>query len=366
VAPSELVIEARVRRWRVLDQPWIFVFLMIGSARGLLFEAWIFAALAIAMLLLLGRYRWRPGVLGATREGLTMDGKPFAPWSRVTAVVQAGASLLIRCRRHGLMQTIACELEVAAAARRFEELAQRRVRLQAIDLSTLRVLWLVVLFMFAAVASLEYPLTAVALFAAIALVLVLVPRPVALFGTDGILARGNVSRRFTRADRIADCRALGPELVRVERVGRAPLDLRLPAFPGRLGEEYALAIQRRVLELRAASPELSEAQHGVLRRGDRSLGEWLAALRDPARAAHRGALPRALLWQVADAPGPEEERAAALAALGPTLDPDERARVSEIGRALVSRRLRLAVDAVLGGDDRQIEHALDVASAAAR
>lgn len=364
MTPPEIVIEARVRRWRVLEQPWLFVFLVIGGARGLIFEVWAFGLLAIAMLLLVARNRWRSGVLRATRDGLTMDGKPFARWSRVTAVVQAGDSdVLIRCRRHGLIQNIACELDGAAAARRLEELARSRVRSQQIDLASFRVLWLVLLFMLAVFASLEYPVTAAAALAAVALPLILVRRPVAAFGTDGILKRGYFSRRFTRGDRISDCRAHDAELVSVERAGEAPLNLHLPAY-GRLGEEYALSIQRRVLELRAAVPELSEAQHGILRRGERSVREWLAALRDPTRAAHRGVLPRALLWQVAEVPGPEEERAAALAALGPTLEPDERARVGEIGRALVSRRLRLAVDAVLGGDDRQIEQALRVASAA--
>lgn len=365
MASSQLVLEARVRRWRALDQPWIFAVLVIWGTKDLFVELWLFVLLLAAMLVLIARHRWRPGVLGATREGLTLDGKPLAPWSRVTAVVQAGESdLLIRYRRYGLIQNIGCELEDAASARRIEELAASRVRRQEIDLASFRVAVLFGLLTLAVVASLEYPAMATALFVLFALPLVLVRRPVAVFGADGVLVRGYLSRRFARGDRIADCPALSAELLRVELSGQPPLSLRLPLYASRFGPAYASSLRRRVLALRGATPELSEAQRGALRRGARSTGEWLTALREAARVAHRDPLPRALLWQVVEAPGSEEERAAALAALGPGLDGDERERVAALGRGLVSQRVRRAVDAVLAGDDRQLERALGVASAA--
>jgi hypothetical protein len=371
----ELGVEARVRWRQGFEEPLMAV-LMFTVVLLMVTRAPTWAVGLIDAFLIVAVWRkWRglQGTLHATGRGITVNGRQLAPWGRVRGVVRAGQQhLFIRYRWLAWPRTVLYEVEDATSALCVEELAASRVgrlEISACDPRAVRLLWLGSgAFMVCVV------MTGHMWWLAAAVLLGVVPsrRPVAVIGADGVFLRGWLRCRFARADRIIACRVVGAKGLRIELTGERPMNLRLldVVHFRRAGnavvDGYLWQVRALILGARRPAPDLSEAQRGLLRRGERPLGEWAAALRDSARSAHRDALPRELLWQVAEAPGSDEERAAALAALAPSFEPSERARVEEIRRELSSPRVRVAVDAALAGDARKVEHALGVASARPR
>jgi hypothetical protein len=133
-----------------------------------------------------------------------------------------------------------------------------------------------------------------------------------------------------------------------------------------LGQEHAGdALVMAIEDARAASAAQGPTQHAALvARGDRTIGEWLAALgklTDAARASYRQAmLPRAQLWRIVeDVSSPPGTRAGAAVVLRSQLNDGDRARLRIAAEACASPNLRRALEAAAQEEDEAaLEHAL--------
>lgn len=296
----ELGVEAGVT-WRQHDAPLAWVLVLLGflflAAAPTTWGAPVFYVAMIPAIWL--TWRKRRGALRATARGITVNGKQFAPWARVAGVVQAGdrPQLLVRYRWFRWTRTIMYNVYDTASALRIQELATSRVGTLEIGAGDFSTFWLVFggwgVAVAAAASAHVWWIAALMLVAALPW-----RRPVGVVGADGVLVRGWLRNRFARADRIVGCKIVGKARLRLALEGEKPIDLRL--FDARrfcragndVAADYVRQIQSRILAIRRPAPDLSEAQRGLLRRGERPIGEWLRALRDSARSAHRDALPR--------------------------------------------------------------------------
>lgn len=320
----------------------------------------IVTGLAIWPVLL---WRAKTGMLVVTDDGLTYNGRRLAAWPRITSLLPAGTrGVVVRWRGALGPRTDTLEVVDATATARMVQLAARRLPRQEIEAG--RGL-LDVGFLLAFVAACIVGTRTAPVGLALSLVVLALgyARSIIVLGADGLSTVGWRRSRFVPASRIADCVALDTGRLRIDLDDGELLVLRLPrdgedARDTELNRAYADSVAERVRALRHDGPDLSDAQRDALQRGARSPGAWLAALRGAAPAPHRAALSREVLWQVAESPGDDEERVAALAALAPGRDPADRVRVEALAVETASPRLRVASRGVLSDDDADVERAL--------
>jgi hypothetical protein len=123
-------------------------------------------------------------------------------------------------------------------------------------------------------------------------------------------------------------------------------------------------VENRLSEAIAAYHESATDRGGAaLRRGTRTVRQWVAALRaigSGANADMRTApLPRERLLRIVEDPAsPEEERAAAAVALATEQDDDGHARMRIVAMHVAAPRLRVAIEAAAKADDAELEAAL--------
>ncbi len=362
-------IEVRVTRRRSRFARWM-VALACTAYLGVQ-TAGVNAAYALVPLVFVAIWYalpWRTGagLLGASAAGLAFKGKPLAAWPRITAVVPAGErGLVVQWRGCPGPRAETFELAEANAAARVAGLAALHVRRTRIE-AGVRILDVGFVLVFAAVVAVGAFAHAWGLAASVLLLALGYVRATIVIGADGIALPPLSRRRFVRADEISDCTVVGAARLRVDLVGGGSVKVGLPADATesreqQLASDYAHAIAACIRAIRRPGPALSGAQRGALQRGSRTPADWLAALRGAAPAPHRGALPRELLWQIAESPGADEERVAALAALAPSIDRAERARVEALSAETGSPRVRAAITAVLASDDAAVVRALAAA-----
>jgi hypothetical protein len=102
----------------------------------------------------------------------------------------------------------------------------------------------------------------------------------------------------------------------------------------------------------------------LLRRGERAVGVWVAALRSIGAGANAdlrtAPMPGERLFRIVEDPAsPAVDRAAAAVALGGDLDEQTRTRLRFVADATAEPRLRLAIEKAAAGEDKaEIEAAL--------
>lgn len=143
-------------------------------------------------------------------------------------------------------------------------------------------------------------------------------------------------------------------------VGREPRD-----------RAQADVIAERISEGIEASRQRDRASDGaVLRRADRTVREWVRALRAMgagARDDHRTApVVAERLWRVVEDPSADaESRVSAAVVLGARREPGTEERLRSAARATAALRVRVAIDAAAGGDEAALEEAIGATEAEA-
>ncbi len=192
-------------------------------------------------------------------------------------------------------------------------------------------------------------------------------------GTDGIGVRWLWGRRFFHFDAMEEIDRFGkwgpflraPHVVGLRVVLRSGKDVRLPVVLAGLGKLRLELLTERVLQALASFREgADEAAADLLRRGDRSVGAWVRALRSLGSGANVDArtapVPRDRLLRIVEDPSlPPLARAAAAVALGPELDDEGRGRLRLAAEASALPRLRVAIETAAGGAEAaELEAAL--------
>ena len=167
-------------------------------------------------------------------------------------------------------------------------------------------------------------------------------------GTDGVFITWLGTKRFIGFSEISFAKPLD---------GR--VDLHLKA-----GGLVRIPVGRQVLIILARINEAMEAYRrggatadiaSLLRRGERPMEDWMAALRSigaGANATHRTApVAPETLWRLVEDPGSEPlARAAAAVALGAELDDEGRGRLRVVAGAVAAPKLRVALEAAANDD----------------
>ena len=185
-------------------------------------------------------------------------------------------------------------------------------------------------------------------------------------GVEGIQIRWLWTRRFLRYDGIEIVERFQPfprnayESAALRIVLSSGEELRVP------GNARTLELlEARILEARRRSRKGDAgAVTPLLRRGDRSVGAWIGALRSLGAGANAGPrtapVPRESLFRVVEDPSlPARDRAAAAVALGIDLDDEDRARLRTAAGSTAMPRLRVAIEAAASGaEEAEVEAAL--------
>jgi hypothetical protein len=189
-------------------------------------------------------------------------------------------------------------------------------------------------------------------------------------GADGVYAAGIFRRRFVAYTNVAGVgtyreRPFGKALVGIALTMRDGSEQRF--LVGRLdfAGDRATRIAERIREAldgaRRAEPTAAMA---MLQRGGRDVGDWLGALRAIGAGSNvdlrTAPVAPETLWRIVEDPrAPQPARASAAVALGPHLDDESRERLRVTAAATAAPKLRVALDAAVGGDDEAIADALD-------
>ena len=190
-------------------------------------------------------------------------------------------------------------------------------------------------------------------------------------GSDGVLLRRPLRRRFVRYTDILDLRVLETKGTFAQRI-----EIRLRH--GRVVLQAAASGSGRIIEPVEAFTSMVQAiehgratlQHGegledataLLAPGGRPVARWLKDLR--ALTAPHGyrqpGIETAPLWRVVeDSTATPAERAGAAVALGASLDDDQRSRLRVASDACAHPRLRVALHRIAeGADDRDVDEAV--------
>jgi hypothetical protein len=120
-------------------------------------------------------------------------------------------------------------------------------------------------------------------------------------------------------------------------------------------------VAERIEQARATRISRDNALHAALplARGARTITDWVARLRRVERSFRDAALPADRLWStVEDASVEPSTRVAAAVALAPTLGEGGRSRLRVAAQSSATPKLRVALTAVVDGDDDTLEDAL--------
>lgn len=155
-------------------------------------------------------------------------------------------------------------------------------------------------------------------------------------------------RRFERV-------RIGPQGIRtsVMLALRTSGEIEIPIAPQGSDEGRARALAARIQDAMRVHQLGTATPEALLRRGDRTHATWVRALRTaPLLATHRRAAPTTeQLWRILEDPAGEAlTRAAAAVALG-ELQESERARLARIACCTAAPRLRVALDALIEGEN---------------
>jgi hypothetical protein len=188
-------------------------------------------------------------------------------------------------------------------------------------------------------------------------------------GADGIALRWMGTRRFIGFGRIAKVASLQMDtnLEFLRLVLETGEEVSIPvAKPRQAGSKSDLTvIERRIREAHKAFRAGETAAAPLLRRGERTLAEWITALRSIGAGANASLriapVPREYLLRIVeDATAASTDRVAAVVALGVSLDRDTRARIDAVAEAIAAPKLRIAVQkAVSAEGDAEIEAAME-------
>ena len=135
-------------------------------------------------------------------------------------------------------------------------------------------------------------------------------------------------------------------------------------FPmAQLDKETGAIIEERIWEAMAVHAGGDGADAALLRKGTRTVGQWIASLRAIGAGANAdlrtAPLPRERLLRIVEDPAsPADDRAAAAVAVGASSNDDDRARLQSVADAVAAPRLRVAIEAAAGADDAELEAAL--------
>jgi hypothetical protein len=195
-------------------------------------------------------------------------------------------------------------------------------------------------------------------------------------GADGIEIRWLHTRRFLAYEQISgvvryekgwgNSRVIGLRILL-----RSGEEVMVPVERTNWDSDQVPLIEERIREgkeaVRAGDVAVDAA---MLQRGDRSVRDWVAALRAIGSGANvtlrTAPVPRDRLMRIVeDSSQPAPARAAAAVALGSELDEEGRARLRLVAEATVAPKLRISIErAASARDDAEIEAALEeVASA---
>jgi hypothetical protein len=192
-------------------------------------------------------------------------------------------------------------------------------------------------------------------------------------GADGVLIRWLGRNRFVRHDEIDIAIATERRWGRSRRTAvlltlNTNEEIDIPVAPLTWDGGRAAALAARIEEAMQAHRAGTAAPEALLHRGDRDHAAWVRALRSTVElATHRRAVPTGeQLWRIIEDPAGESlTRAAAAVALGgqlggSQLGEKERARLVRIAGSTAAPRLRVALDALLEGeDDEAVGEALE-------
>jgi hypothetical protein len=190
-------------------------------------------------------------------------------------------------------------------------------------------------------------------------------------GADGIALRWLGTRRFYGYDQIDDVSRYEKGWGRSKQKGLRLLlqsgeEVLLPLTGGGSWDDVEVAvIEERIREsVEAFRQGGTAADAALLRRGDRTLGDWIASLRNIGAGANAdlrtAPIPRERLFRIVEDPSaPAPARAAAAVALGGEPDDDTRARLRGAAESTAAPRLRVVIEKAAGGDDAgDLEEAL--------
>jgi hypothetical protein len=153
--------------------------------------------------------------------------------------------------------------------------------------------------------------------------------------------------------------------VKIEVEGDDPVQI--PIGPEATCHARTGGLVERIREIRgtASSPPEPIEAHALLARGDRSMRDWIAALRELARAPSYRSVSldlEELSRIVGDARALPRDRAAAAVALASDDEGRGRVRVRVAAGAIVDPKLRIALEAAAEADEGAIEESLEALS----
>jgi hypothetical protein len=182
-------------------------------------------------------------------------------------------------------------------------------------------------------------------------------------GADGVALRWLWTRRFIGYDEIDVVsrfdRGWGRDRISGLRLTlRSNEEVLVPITRGTWASNDgdAAIIEERIEEaMQAFRQGGGEADAALLRRGDRGLGQWVAALRSIGAGSNAdlrtAPFPRERLFRIVEDPAcSASDRAAAAVALGADLDDDARARLRSAAEATAAPKLRIAIEKAAGDD----------------
>lgn len=180
-------------------------------------------------------------------------------------------------------------------------------------------------------------------------------------GADGIVLRGALSTRFFRYEEVETVAAEHHRL-RLKLRGKAPLLLEaVSKSTERASDIWNLAA--RIHQGRSTTQSHAHDLEAVLKRGDRTVGQWLQDVRTLTgqEVGYRDAsIDDDKLWSVVeDASLDSSQRTAAGIALRDHLDARGKLRLRVAADASASPQVRVALEAVLGAADDELVRVLE-------
>ena len=327
--------------------------------------------------------RKRTGLVRVSHEGVFIDGALEVPAAEIGEVfyAQSGAEHILHLRdRRGdpRMDLVLADVEAAttllaplSGARTTRQLV--RIRARRSGKATVGFVGLAALYM---IGTLLWP---AGLASAIVLLAIPVfPVLVALawlrqdsleLGSDGVLVTTRGRKRFVRYDAVSEVEAVDATKLRVVLLDGDVIELELVtrgrtemSGPGASRDALLVHFRAALRAARATQPTGSLASR--IARGGRPREEWLAdiaSLRTGAPQYRESAVREEDLWEIVESSSaPEDARAAAALLLrGAEDDAPARVRLRVASEAIVSKKLRIAIEAAAGSDDDAAEEALE-------